>query len=74
MKWNSSLVQISTNGTVGVCPYCGSEDTDFLFVDKKSGRGYLDVWCNSCKEQVHVDCGHDPRNHKHKQVDKAIAV
>ena len=64
MKWNKSFSQIYENGVVGDCPYCGSADTDYIYWEKKNGRGSLNVWCNSCGECVHADCGFIPKNHK----------
>ena len=74
MKWNNNLCQIHKNGTVGECPYCGSVNTDYAYAEKEEGRAYLDVWCNSCNEQVHVDCRFVPENLKHMSVASAVAV
>ena len=64
MKWLDNIKQVGKNGIVGDCPHCGGIDTDYVFVEYDDGRGYLDIWCNSCKDSVHVDCVTIPHDRK----------
>jgi transcription elongation factor Elf1 len=37
------------------CPECGSASVDSQFVgDKISRIGYLNIWCHSCNQGVHL--------------------
>ena len=76
MKWIKILPQIHAKiqdcGTVGKCPYCDSEDTDYFVSEKENGRGYLDVWCNSCGERVHFDSCYMPEDCKHMRNKRSI--
>ena len=74
MKWRDNMISVHKDGVVGKCPSCMSLDTDYKYLEHRDGRGSLNIWCNSCKEQVHIDCGFVPRNRKHKAIDKAVAV
>ena len=73
LKWNATLANIIKNGKVGKCPYCKSEDTDYIFWEHDNGRGCLNVWCNTCNERVHADCGSVPKNRKHISMEQALA-
>ena len=38
-----------------VCPECGKESIDYLFVgDKETNVGYFQIWCNNCNKGSHV--------------------
>ena len=74
MKWRDSIVRISKDGTVGNCPYCKSSDTDYVFVEHEDGRGYLNVWCESCGEQAHIDCCSIPSNRKYISFEDALSL
>jgi len=63
-KWNSALFSVSKHGIVGNCPSCGSTDTDYEYYKLKSGRGSLDIWCNSCNVRIHADCSLVPEGRK----------
>lgn len=56
MKWLENLKSIDTSGTVGKCPFCGSENTDYKcsIVNLENGNGYMDIWCNDCKRAFHM--------------------
>ena len=56
MKWIKNLENLSKNGNVGMCPFCGSSDTDasFSVMDKKSNMGYGVIWCNKCKHAFKI--------------------
>jgi len=37
------------------CPECRKETIDFQYVgDKETRIGYLDIWCNSCMNGIHI--------------------
>lgn len=56
MKWLKNLESLSNMGSVGACPHCGSNDTDYRYtvVDSDTRMGFCDLWCNSCKHGFHV--------------------
>jgi len=64
MKWKKNLLSINKYGNVGSCPYCDSDNTDYMYYKFPDGRGCIDVWCNVCNERVHVDCRFIPDNRK----------
>jgi len=33
MKWIKNVMRIYDDGIVGSCPYCGSDETDYMFVE-----------------------------------------
>ncbi|MCL2057872.1 MAG: hypothetical protein FWH01_02275 [Oscillospiraceae bacterium] len=72
MKWNNNLSILIKEGIVGECPFCKSNNTDYTYIKKKSGRACLDIWCNDCSESEHVDCGSIPPNRKYKSIEQAI--
>lgn len=55
-KWLNNIINLSSTGNVGVCPYCGSDDTDYKYTltDKEESIGYADLWCNNCKRAYHI--------------------
>ena len=65
-KWNGALLNVSKHGIVGNCPSCGSADTDYVYYKHKSGRGSLDIWCNSCKVSIDAYCAYVPDGRKTK--------
>lgn len=56
MKWLKNLESIAKNHKSGLCPICGSKETDFGYsiIDPKSRMGYGAVWCNSCRHAFHI--------------------
>ena len=56
MKWKDNLLSISKTGRSGKCPCCGSEQTDYkcTIVVPEKRMGYMDVWCNECKNAHHI--------------------
>lgn len=56
MKWLGNLNSIATNGQPGTCPYCESENVNYILkiVDEKSKMGYGAIWCNDCKKAFHI--------------------
>lgn len=55
MKWLKNLEAL-TEGKIGNCPYCGSENMDcgFTIVDGKKKMGYGAIWCNDCQQGYHI--------------------
>lgn len=50
MKWIQNIEALTTTGTVGACPYCKSNNTDYNATKITSDNmGYLIIWCNNCK-------------------------
>ena len=74
MKWRDNMINIHEKGIVGNCPYCKSSDTDYIFWENGNERGSLNIWCNSCNERIHVDCGNIPQNRKRMKLDEALVT
>ena len=73
MKWRDNLLRIVNEGIVGKCPFCKSDNTDYMYIDHENGRGCLDIWCGSCNENEHVDCATPPANRKRMTMKQALA-
>ncbi|MDO5547947.1 MAG: hypothetical protein Q4F79_05605 [Eubacteriales bacterium] len=56
MKWIDNMTSAIERGENGVCPYCGSSDTEhgFTVINKITRAGYGSVWCNACKKGMHL--------------------
>ena len=54
MKWLRNIEQIAIDNTVGVCPYCQSNDTEYCAKGVKNGFGYAVIWCNNCKHAYSI--------------------
>ncbi len=56
MKWVKNLISIGNANDSGLCPYCGSKNTDccFSIVDEENNIGYGDIWCNECLRGYHL--------------------
>lgn len=56
MKWLKNLEAIVSNNESGVCPLCGSKNTDCGFVvdDEKTNMGHGAIWCNDCNNGCHI--------------------
>ncbi|MBQ8514638.1 MAG: hypothetical protein IJ496_04510 [Ruminococcus sp.] len=54
MKWLKNIESIVLNGSSGICPYCGSNDTEYAATIVFGDMGFGDVWCNSCKNAYHI--------------------
>ena len=74
MDWITNIKQVYSNGTIGKCPFCGSNDTDYIFVERESARVNLEVWCNFCNERTHADCRFAPENRKRMRAASTVAV
>ena len=73
MKWLNNAVRIVNEGIVGKCPYCKSDNTDYMYIDHENGRGCLNIWCVSCNKEAHFDCGTPPSNRKKMSMEQALA-
>ena len=74
MKWRDNMISVHEKGIVGNCPYCKSSDTDYIFWENDNERGSLNIWCNSCNERVHVDCGSIPQNRKRMKLEEVLVT
>jgi len=72
MKWMDNIKQIINSGTVGDCPYCGSGDTDYVYIKHKNGYAALEVACKSCGEYIHARCKEVPPNRKQITMEEAL--
>ena len=72
MKWHNNMIQVYKSGSVGKCPCCNSSDTDYMFYKHDSKRSFMQIWCNSCDEQIHVDGGAIPLNRKRMDFEDAL--
>ena len=53
-RWIPNMQNITEKHTVGKCPFCQSENTDFSVVEILNKQGYCSIWCNNCKEGIHI--------------------
>jgi len=44
-KWMKNFISADETGNAGVCPCCGSIDTDYVIVQNPA---FIEVWCNTC--------------------------
>lgn len=49
MKWLKNLENFAKRGTVGQCPVCKSENTDYNATKVVDDMGFAVMWCNDCK-------------------------
>ncbi len=54
LKWNDNIQSIVNKKESGICPFCGSERTDYTFEKITSNMGYCVIWCNDCKSALHI--------------------
>lgn len=69
MKWINNIKRMMEKQEKDICPYCGSENTDFAIslVDEQKNMGYADLWCNDCHNAFHIS-----RMNVHKIIEKEI--
>lgn len=48
--WIGNIETFAKTRTVGVCPFCGSEDTDYCAKKVSGDYGYAILWCNKCRK------------------------
>lgn len=53
-KWIDNINNVMTKKEVGTCPYCGSDNTDYRIIQIAGTLGTADIWCNKCKNAVHL--------------------
>ena len=44
-KWMKNFISADSDGEVGACPICGSNETGYVIVQNPA---FIEVWCNSC--------------------------
>ncbi len=56
LKWSKNINSIAFTKTTGKCPICSSNNTDYAtrITDEKTSHGYVVVWCNDCKSNIHL--------------------
>ena len=56
VKWLENLKSVLAYGEAGICPICGSNDTDYTLkiIDEKTSMGYGVIWCNNCYNGFHM--------------------
>jgi len=54
IAWASNLKSITQKNHIENCPFCGSSDTGYSAVKILNDMGYCTMWCNTCKEGIHV--------------------
>ena len=53
MSWANNFHSIKNNGTVGRCPFCESDNTDYYFNPPEGAENYtMKIWCNDCKKAL----------------------
>jgi hypothetical protein len=45
-KWMPNFISVDRDGNPGVCPCCGSDNTDYVIVQNPD---IIKIWCNDCK-------------------------
>ena len=51
MSWIQNIETLATTGSVGKCPCCKSDNTDYNATKLTSDdMGYAIMWCNDCKQ------------------------
>jgi len=55
-NWIDNAKLIIKSGEVGICPKCGSKNTDYEYVTVEPPNGYVSIWCNDCKAKAAIDC------------------
>ena len=64
-KWIKACKNISEAGKLGICPFCESCNTDYIYVVVSAGRGYFQAWCNDCHRACHVCTSGTPEKGKY---------
>lgn len=54
MKWLKNLEHIAEYNTPGVCPHCGSDNTEYTANKIKGNFGNCVIWCNDCKHAHNI--------------------
>jgi len=55
-NWIENAKSITNKGIAGICPKCGSVNTDYEYVTVEPPNGYLSIWCDDCKARAAIDC------------------
>ena len=54
MVWLKNLENLAEKRTVGKCPYCKSDNTDYTLVGDVGKMGFGVIWCNNCMKAYHI--------------------
>ncbi len=54
MKWLDNLESVANYKKSGICPFCGSADTDYSFFGSIGSMGFGLIWCNNCRKAYHM--------------------
>ncbi len=54
MKWLKNIESIAKTANSGICPYCGSNDTNYSTKKISKDFGYCVIWCNKCKKATNI--------------------
>lgn len=56
MRWADNIISALNTGNAGVCPYCGSANTDFNLevIIEEEKLGFGTIWCNDCKHAINL--------------------
>jgi hypothetical protein len=76
--WLKLSVEISNNPlplSALYCPECLNSTVDFQYVgDSEMRIGYLDVWCNSCSNGIHISRVRMPESAKLLEFNDASLI
>jgi len=56
MRWTDNLKSIFTDNITGLCPKCGSNDTQHEYTVVEKPHGFIKMWCNDCGAKAVLDC------------------
>lgn len=55
IKVNTEIIESHPNISTIKCPNCQETKVNYQYVgDTRSRVGFLDIWCNSCLQGVHI--------------------
>ena len=54
MKWLNNLESVASDKNSGICPFCGSSETNYSFYGDPGSMGFGLIWCNNCKKAYHM--------------------
>lgn len=71
-KWLPNLENFAENRTVGNCPYCNSDNTNYNATKIMDDYGYVVMWCNDCKHSYIISrlkITNDMKTNEHVPID-----
>jgi len=61
LKLSADISGHAQSNSLFPCPECQKETIDFQYVgDFETRIGYLDIWCNSCTNGIHISRARAP--------------